>query len=897
MIKEQPLNPQKSGVWFITLLFIVSGVSGIVYEIIWVRFFGLVFGNTIFASSTILSVFMAGLALGSFLFGKYVDRRKNALAIYAFLELGIGISGMLVPLCIHGALPLYVFVFRHVNPTFYQISLIRLFVSFLILIVPCTLMGGTLPVISKFISEAFGGMPEKRAGRLYAANTLGAVLGCLISGYFLIGTIGLIGTTAIAVFFNIAIAAAVFIYGKRPNSMPNAVNEKNAGVTSNHTEKVKNSSFRDSQVRTVIVLYAVSGFLSLFLEVAWTKAIVWVMGMDAYAFASMLSVFLFGLALGSFLVSRFVKNMSGAILKLGIIEALIGISVLISTVLISDMYGLKHNLEHIIYTNSFWGEFVFLLALAAAIMVGPTLLMGMAFPLALKVSLAGKTNIGAGVGVVYAANTIGSVFGALLAGFVALPLIGVMKSIVIAGGIFLLLAAILFMSAWEYRKTAVNAAAIALAAGSFVLMFFYAPDFKDALARGLSADEKLLYFKETVTGDVQVTESRSEGKILRIDGKQVSSDWQTDVASHKYPAHLMYLLKDHPKSALIIAFGAGGTAGSLLRYDELERLDVVEICGGVIEPARRYFAKMNNGVLDDPRLHLIIQDGKNFVRLTDKTYDLIYSGPIHPQSNQGSAALYTKDFFADCRKRLNKGGIHCVWLPLHLPSEDYKIIVKSFQEVYPHSSLWMTTNSPNTINHTHLIGSTEPLAIDFQMVDEKLRKGAVIADQLDSNYVTLTNSFDFIGQCAMGEDKLREFTSDVTRLNTDNLPVAEFFMKIGRKVYNTRQYPAILLSDIVRYKESGMRYVVDIPPLEKQGLEEKLADYCKGDSLRIQGHICTMLFNVLMDDAKTSKKVDMNEAYRYYINGYRDYSEALHYLPADRFLKEYFVEASNVPSN
>jgi hypothetical protein len=211
----------------------------------------------------------------------------------------------------------------------------------------------------------------------------------------------------------------------------------------------------------------------------------------------------------------------------------------------------------------------------------------------------------------------------------------------------------------------------------------------------------------------------------------------------------------------------------------------------------------------------------------------------------------------------------------------------------------MTTNSPNTINHTHLIGSTEPLTIDFQMVNEKLRKGAVVADQLDSNYVTLSNSFDFIGQCALGEDKLREFTSDVTRINTDNLPFAEFFMKIGRKMYNARQYPAILLSDLVRYKENGMRYVVNIPPSEKQGLEEKLAGYCKGDSLRIQGHICTILFNVLMDDAKASKIIDMNEAYRYYSNGYRYYSEALHYLPADRFLKEYFAEASksNVSSN
>jgi spermidine synthase len=888
------LYPVKKGSWFITALFILSGISGIVYEIIWVRSFGLVFGNTIFASSTVLSVFMTGLALGSWLLGKRIDRLKNALTIYAFLELGIGMCGMLVPLCIHGVSPLYAIIYRHFHPSFYQISLIRLFVSFLILIVPCTLMGGTLPVISKFISETFGGMPEKRAGRLYAANTLGSVFGCLISGYFLIGAIGLIGTTAFAVFLNIAIAVVVLIYGKRRKSLSTAMDEKNTGITG--AEKDENGPLKKPQIKTVLVLYAISGFLSLFLEVAWTKALVWVMGMDSYAFTSMLSVFLFGLALGSFLVSRLSKNMNGAIKKLAVIELLIGMSVLLSTALISNMYGIMYNLENTIAITTFLGSFVYLITQAAVIMALPTLLMGMAFPLALKIILNGKTNIGAGVGAVYAANTIGSVFGALLAGFVALPLIGVMRSIVIAGCIFLLVAAVLFMAASGYRKTAVNAAAIAIAALSILLMIGYTPDLKDALMQGLNEGEKLLYFKETITGDVQVAESQSAdyGRILRIDGRQVASDGQVDVASHKYPAHLMVFLNNRPKTALLIAFGAGGTAGSILRYDEVQRLDVVEICGGVVEPARRYFSKMNNGVLDDPRLHLIIQDGKNFVRLTDQTYDLIYSGPIHPQSNQGSAALYTKDFFEDCRKRLNPKGIHCLWLPMHIPPEDYKVIVKTFQQVYPHSSMWMTTCSPNTIMHTHLIGSNEPLAIDFQRVNEELGKGAAAADQMD--YVTLSNGVDFIGQCALGEEKLREFTSGITRINTDNLPYAEFYRKIGRKIYRqNRECPALILSDIARYKENAMPYVVNVPPSERVGLEEKMSAYCKGDSLRIQGHIGTIQCNVLTEEAKASSKpVDVNKAFQYYNDAFRNYREALRYLPDDRFLKEFFIEASKV---
>jgi len=893
------LHPSKKGGWFITALFILSGISGIVYEIIWVRSFGLVFGNTIFASSTVLSVFMTGLALGSWLLGKQIDRRKNALVIYAFLELGIGLCGMLVPLCIQGSSPLYTFIFQHFHPSFYQISLIRVFVSFLILIVPCTLMGGTLPVISSFISVTFGGMPEKRAGRLYAANTLGAVLGCLVSGYFLIGTIGLIGTTALAVFLNAAIAGTVFIYAKRLKTLSNSIDNKSKEVTYNYIENYGNDSFKNPQIKTVIVLYGICGFLSLFLEVAWTKALVWVMGMDSYAFASMLAVFLFGLALGSFLVSRLAKNMSSAIIKLAVIELLIGISVLISTALINNMYGITHNLESTFAITTFWGSFVYLIAIAAVIMAIPTFLMGMAFPLALKVILNGKKNIGAGVGAVYAANTIGSVFGALLAGFVALPLIGVMKSIVIAGSIFLMVSAVLFMIAVKRRKTAVNAAAIAIAVFSFIVLLGYTPNLKDALTQGLNKGEKLLYFKETITGDIQVAENQSAdyGRILRIDGRQVASDGQVDVASHKYPAHLMAFLNKHPTTALLIAFGAGGTAGSILRYNDVKRLDVVEICSGVVEPAKLYFTKMNNNVLNDHRLNLIIQDGKNFVRLTEQTYDLIYSGPIHPQSNQGSAALYTRDFFEDCRKRLNPGGIHCLWLPMHISPEDYKVIVKTFQQVYPHSSLWLTTDSPNTIMHTHLIGSNEPLAIDYQLVNEKLRTGAVAADKLD--YVTLATASDFIGQCALGEKKLREFTSGITHINTDNLPYAEFYRKPGRKIYRqNRECPAIILSDIMRYKENAMPCVVNVPDSEKLGLEEKVAAIYKGDSLRIWGHIRTIQCNVLAEDAKaTSKPVDINKAFQYYSDAFRNYSEAQRYFPDDRFLKEFFIEASNVHPN
>lgn len=883
------MDTNKSGALFITCLFVLSGLSGIVYEVIWVRYFGLVFGNTVFASSTVLAVFMTGLALGSRLFGTYIDRSKNPLRVYMLLEIGIGISGLLVPLCIASASPLYGFIYRHFAPSFYSLSLIRCIISFLILIVPCTLMGATLPVLSVFVAGAFGGKAEQRAGMLYAANTAGAVLGCFIAGYFLIGTIGLAATTIAAACCNFTVAAVVAWYAARGGISRRGLQKDRREEDLPSSEC--NSLYSPCQVNTVVVLYAVSGFLSLFLEVAWTRAIVWVTGMDAYAFASMLSVFLSGLAIGSWLTSRFMKKTDAALLKLAAIQLCIGISVTVSAVAIQNMYGIRLDLGNVLHVNTFWGVSAFFAAQSAAIMAVPALFMGMAFPLALAVCLGNNAPVGRSVGTVYAANTAGSVAGALLAGFVAIPLIGVMKSVVIAGGLFFLIAALLFSAAGTCRKAAYNAAAIIAAAAGFAFMAFYSPSLQEAIEKGLGEGETMIYFRETVAGAVEVTQSSEpkQGKALKIDGLQVASDGQYDLASHKYPAHLVSLLKDRPKRALFIAFGAGGTAGSILRYNELERLDAVEVCGGVVEPARRYFTGMNYGVLDDPRLNLIIQDGKNFVRLTKDTYDIIYSGPIHPQSNQGSAALYTRDFFSDCRKRLAPGGIQCVWLPLHMPPHDYKLIVKTFLEVYPHAALWLTTNTMAAIAHTHFVGSVRPVTVDVRRVNEQLRKNAVTFDISLMDYITLSKDFEFIGQYAMDERKLREFTAGINASNTDNLPSAEFFRKpCGGEMRTKAENQALLLTDILRYKECAFRHAVNVPDTEKAALEKNLAGYCKGDSLRIQGHIYFSLSSSIMEEKKTGTDYE-KKAYRYYTKAYACYENAFRgYFPDDRFLREFF---------
>mgnify|MGYP000530000859 CR=1 FL=1 len=867
---------------WVTLLFVISGISALVYQIVWVRMFGLVFGNTTFASSTVLSVFMGGLAAGSYIIGKYVDRKsENIVKVYFLLELCIGVFGALVPVFIKLASAFYTYVFRQFNPSFYEITLLRVIISFLILIIPTTLMGGTLPVLSKLVANNSKGDVGKQVGMLYAANTFGSVVGCFITGYILIGTIGLIWTIALAVILNLFIAFAVLKLGKQlALNMDIPENDDKKGVKPKNTawrNPIKEAPPSNFQVKAVLIVYAVSGFLSLFLEVAWTRAIVWVMGMDTYAFTSMLTVFLIGLALGSLIYSKILDTRQNPVSILAFIEFLLGLFVIISTVSIKNMYGFRYYLESTIHVNSFAGSLFLYVFISSVIMFVPALLMGMAFPLALKVYMSGKQGVGQSVGIFYSANTMGSVFGSLMAGFLLIPLMGLMKSIVIAGALFLLSAFVLLISASRAKRRTKHRLACVSILAVILVSTLYSPDFTDVLKKGFVEGEKLLYFKDTITGGVEVTESPEAGKSLKIDGIQVASDGLTDLHSHVYPAHLVSLLKDKPENALFIAFGAGGTSGSILKYNQIKNLDVVEICDGVVEPARELFSGMNNNVLDDPRLNLIIQDGRNYVQLTEKTYDIIYSGPIHPQSNQGSAALYTKEFFEDCRKKLNKGGVHCVWLPLSMPPEDYKIIAKTFQEVYPHSTLWMTTNSPDSISHTHLIGSDRELKIDYSYVEKELKEPEIKNDIARMTTVKFTKPYEFIGQLAMGEEKLKEFTSDTHTINTDYRPYAEFYRKIGRKNSIKLDYEANLLTDILKYKENGLRYVVNVPEAEKPELEKQLSNYFRADDFRIKGHVNYLKYMYCAQ----------NELDRYGSASYKYYSEAFKLLPEDMYLKRH----------
>lgn len=877
------------------LLFFVTGVSGLIYQVVWVRMFGLIFGNTIYASSTVLAAFMGGLALGSYLAGRYIEKRSDGLKIYSLMELFIGIFGALMPLIIKGISSGYVLLYHNFHPSFSVLTVIRFVISFIILIIPTTFMGATLPVLSKHITDS---KKDNKGiiGKLYGINTLGSVVGCFSSGFVLIGNAGLTATSFFAAALNAVVALTAYYlfknYSKLAGKHESASKEKGKGKQKipvpQQVVDTENASASPHMGYVMLVTYALSGFAALALEVAWTRAMVWVMGMDSYAFASMLSVILIGIAFGSLIFSLFMGKVRKDTRLLYILQFLTGAFIIVSIYAIQNAYGIKTGIENMVNESqvlyavckAFGAYTITTIFISSVILLIPSILMGISFPMFANIYIRISGNVGRGIGNIYSANTLGGILGSVSMGFFIIPAIGLLPSIALMAGIYFVNALAIYVS---FTKDIANRRiikSVVLVGLSIVLVLTTNLNFMNFLNKTLKsnelrADEKLIYFKEHATGGVLVKESNYYGREMLIDGVQVASTGDFDLHSHLYPAHLMSLLKKDPEDVLVVAFGCGGTSGSVLKYDEVKNLDVVEICDGVVEPAKKYFSEMNSNVFQNPRLNLIIQDGKNYVHMTDKKYDIIYSGPIHPQSNQGSAALYTKDYFEECKQKLKKGGFQCLWLPLHMSSpEDFKTIVKSFLDVYPHVTLWDLPQTETSAAHPHLIGSEEEIYPDYQLVSEKLKKPGILDDIKRLNDTSFTKPYEFLSQFMMEEGALRKWVEGINKDNTDDLPVVEYYKRPMNVQLATRVTKVSLYFEMAKLIENPFQYVRNVPEDQKAELKKQLDRLYEGNQYLFTGHAAMA--------ASSYSRLNVEATMKEY------YSKAYKLIPESTYLQNYF---------
>ncbi len=850
-------------------LFLVSGAAGLVYEVTWTRAFGVVFGNTVFAVSTVLTAFMLGLAGGSWLFGRIADRSSRPLKLYAFLEVGIGIYAFAFPTILATTDLFYRWFFQSFHPSFYPLSFVRFAMSIVMLLVPTALMGGTLPVLSKLWANS----PDKKetseagigksAGLLYAVNTFGAVAGSFLSGYLLIRIIGVSNTVYLAASANILVGVLSFILslftdkqvGKKYKHKRSVRKPKPAERSSAEGEVIIELAGRSktpsNRGKRTIVLAAVSvaGFCALALEVLWTRVLLFVLGTSVYAFACMLTCFILGIALGSYLCSRvFLARIKNCIFALGVVEFLVGLSVLGSVLLLGMLWYIDLILTEKVLAGPFWKEVSAHFIDASVVLLVPTVLMGMVFPIAVKICATSWKAAGKRIGEVYACNTMGCVIGSFAAGFVIVPLLGLRDSFLVIIAIQLFLAVVVIFFSEKHRMVLGVSAAVVSVVAIVVSVLSIQRDVFLKTMNTYHYPSEVIYIKDDATGTVTVHDLPDGDRLIAVDGVDVAGMDLMLRTTQKLQGYVPLLMHKAPQKVLQIGFGSGETSGVGLAFG-VEDYRIVDICPGVFE-AGKFFKEINHGSYKDPRLKKIIMDGKNFVKLTDEKFDIIMNDSTYPGTT-GSSALYTYEHFMQCRERLRDGGILSCWIPLDLRGEDLQLIFRTFQEVMPHCCLWMANNCIN--KHAVLVGSVSGLQIDFQRARKLVERADISSDFA---IINIHSVYDFLDCFIVDEGGLRRI-GGTGPLNTDDRPRLEFGAAIKREEEGCLITAMKWLS---KERSSVLPYLVSLGDTEEESQQVKatLEQFFTGTSHALQGLLGILLGDPQIMNTEFEKALQAN---------------------------------------
>lgn len=806
--------------------FFVSGACGLIHEVAWTRLLRLIMGNTTFSITTVLCAFMGGLALGSYLGGRFIDRRHDPLRIFAFLEGSIGIYCMLLPWLINGAEPIYRFLYQNTQTSFYVFSLIRFLFSGAILLIPATFMGATLPVLTRFLTRS-PSLIGRSVGTLYATNTFGAVLGVSVCGFVLIPAMGVTRTIYLASMFNLLVSATGFWLFWRtrdfveqkpvtesPTPSPKHHSRSKSRKKDKKTAPAPLEPIRYGKGALIGLLwgYGLSGFAALVYEIAWTRALSLLIGSTVYAFSLMLTAFVLGIAIGSMVYSRFVDRVRDPMRALAIIQVGIGGSALIVVPFIDKLpYYVTGMIAR--YIGSFWALNFAEFALCLGVMLIPTILMGAAFPLANRLYNQESANVGHTVGNVYGANTIGNISGAFIGGFVLIPFIGIQNTIFFAVAANIIVSCIFLMLTQGFGSITkwIATAAIVIVTGTSIaaippwdpgrmsfgpyhtaLRISRESLLSPSALEKMDAQNKVLFHKEGLTTTVTVKQIAKGVRALYVNGKPDASSLQ-DLPHQELVAHVPLMFHTHPRSALVVGLASGISVGSAGLHP-LEQIDCVEISPAMVE-ACRYFDAYNYRILDDPRVQIIVNDGRNHMLLTDRSYDVIISQPSNPYL-AGIADLFTREYFELCRKRLNEGGVMCTWMQAYkMDLDTFRSIVKTFYSVFPDMSFWRSGTTDCL-----LIGTKGPQSMDYKTLKERLASKPIAAD---FKRIDIHNAPEFLLHFVMGARGVENFSAPAV-IHTDDNALVEF--SAPRSLTRTTfQLP--LLEDIEKYREADLGFL------------------------------------------------------------------------------------------
>ncbi len=769
------------------LLFSLSGVSALIYESIWMRQLGLVFGNTTYSVSIILATFMGGITLGSWLTTRLTVR--NPLGAYGIAEAGTGVITFLTLLLLKKLPEWYGLLLRsHPLPAGLELPL-QIFAVFSVIMPATILMGTTFPFLTEALARS-GHQTRASIGLLYQVNTLGAVIGVVLTSFLLIQVLGITGAFVTASALSALVGVTALTVASRMHLTADSVQSRATEVG------YKAGPLQPKRAHAPIWVFAVlaflSGFCSFGLEVLWTRSMALVIGSSFYSFSAMLAAFLIGIVLGALLYGRFFSKLPFTSAPIGLLFMILGGLVLGSTTLIGF-------LPRIMFTSmarttfSFAGSqgFGFLLCLIPMLPV--TTLFGLIFPMLSHLAEGFGLSPRQVSGLLYAWDTLGAILGAVSGGFVLVPIIGIQPSCAIVAALLLLAGLMQLLSG---RKTArivrIGAPLTAAAALGIIVLLFrpwdlllmtagiykYGMQWKSVLSDGAALEKALceyrtlLFYKEGREAVVSVT--RAAGNtFLSLNGK-IDAGNQADTGTQKLLAHVPLILHHDPQRIFIIGWGSGCTAGSAGLYPITE-IDCAEIEPAVFQSAA-FFEHLNRAIQKDPRFRILLSDARNLLLTSGRTYDVIISEPSNPWVS-GMSALFTSNFYDIAGSRLKEDGIFCQWFHYYdLTLSDVKIQIRTFCARFPEASLWLVPPLPARENASAvlvgdilLIGSKKPVPLDWRRISAAVSE-PIIGEDLGR--AAILDGFSFLSCCVADRDDLLRFCEGVA-LNTDDHPLIE----------------------------------------------------------------------------------------------------------------------------
>ncbi|MCK4513085.1 fused MFS/spermidine synthase, partial [bacterium] len=718
------------------------------------------------------------------------------------------------------------------------------------------LMGATLPVLSKYFTTKYDNL-GMTVGRLYAVNTFGAVIGSFAAGFVLMPRFGIIGTVFIAAGINIVVSVLVFARYRREKAEEGrghspGIRKRDAKLrdASKPAQGARSDERPSSERETkpelmqpesrnwvlglVLMALACSGFAALVYQVAWMRTLSLTIGSSVYAMSLILTAYILGLAIGTTIFSRFVDRSRHLLSALGTLQVGIGAAAL----LVVPVLG-KLPVWMVAVVESNKGSFATLMfvefAIVFLVILIPTVLMGGIFPTAIRICTRRVESVGRSVGNVYAANTVGNIVGAFAGGFLLIPWLGIQRTIAVAVVVNLVLGITILLSSTSPTRVrkfvAAGVAALLLVAVVPVMpswdpvimssgAYLYADMYmNEARSWDVSKEDAIrlfgtvLYHKEGVATTVTVRQARSD-IYLQSNGKTEASTGP-DMRTQKLLAHAPMMLHQDPRDVLVIGLASGVTAGAALSYP-IESIDCVEIAPAMIEVAETFFAEANGHCMDDPRLRMVIEDGRNHVAFTERRYDVMISQPSNPWI-AGISNLFTREFFTLARDRMNPGGVVGMWFQAYNMSPDeFRMIVQTFSDVFTYASVWELDPGVDYM----LVGTVDEMSLDYGLLTRRLADESVGADLRS---VGVHTPLDYTGLFLMGSAAMTSYAGDAP-IHTDNGLQLEF--SAPKNMY--RQSQAEQLVGLDSYRSTPRIILTGVPEGEEG---ERISDAIESRAL------------------------------------------------------------------